>query len=151
MGKLSVDSPRVSIFNREEASLYAAEIDRYPLPLDGALPVFSWAIHGRAGRVVGLIEKIDSAALDVNEALERSAPNRYRAAAATLVHGSYLQEGDTLSLEEVGPAVARQAAQLLAQSFHPRGDLSIALFDLDERNLRNYATQDLDDIYSAVH
>lgn len=150
MGSLSAEPARISIFNREDAARYTAEIDRYTLPLDAALPVFSWAIHGRGGQIVGLIDKTDSATLDNTPALSRIAVDRYSATEAGFLRGSYLQKDDTLAVEAVTPALAKQAARLLAQNFHPRGEYAIALFDLDERNLGTYATQDLDDLYSAV-
>jgi hypothetical protein len=44
---------RSSIFDEATAKKYTASLKSYPLPLDAALPIFGWAIHGRAGRIVG--------------------------------------------------------------------------------------------------
>jgi hypothetical protein len=151
MGKLASDATRPSIFNSDDASRYTAWIDRYPLPLDAGLPVFSWLVHVRGGRIVGLIEKPDLVELAQTPGLQRQAPDRYVAERGLLFRGGYLQEGDTLTLEAMTPARAQQAADLLAQHFHPRGPFSIALFDLDARNLHGYSQVDLNNLFNAVH
>ncbi|HEX7598674.1 MAG TPA: hypothetical protein VF518_10705, partial [Polyangia bacterium] len=140
---------RMSIFNAADAERYVAFIDRYPLPLDSALAVFSWAIHGRDGRVVGLIDKVDAAALAAVPALRRTTEQSFVAEQPSFFRGTYLQEGDTLVLESMSPPLARQAAELLGRHFHPRQANTIALFDLDERNLRGYSAADLQALLSA--
>jgi hypothetical protein len=151
MGTLAADAPRPSIFNAEDAARYLDFVDRYPLPLDVALPSFSWAIHAREGRVLGLLEKLGADELDGMTALQRREPGRYVAMQPTFLHGSYLQQGDTLSLETMTAGLTLAAARQLASHFHPRHDFAVALFDLDERNLASYADADLEAIYSAVH
>jgi hypothetical protein len=150
LGHLTADNARSSIFNVEDAQRYTASLDTYPLPLDGALAIFSWAVHGRSGRVVGLIEKPDPTALSRTAGVAPQDAEHYRAAQATLVQGSYLQEGDTLRLESMTPSLARQAGALLGQHFHPSAPFTLALFDLDERNLTTYAPQDLEALYTLT-
>jgi hypothetical protein len=150
MGHLEPAPPRSSIFNSEDASRYASFIDGYALPLDGALPVFSWTIHSRGDKVVGLLDKVGEADLTDTPGLKRVANQRYVASEAALFHGSYLQQGDALTVEAMTPAVASEAATLLARHFHPHKEFSIALFDLDERNLKAYEPQDLEALFTAV-
>jgi hypothetical protein len=150
VGRLSADPARPSIFNAEDAARYASFLDGYPLPLDGALPIFSWAIQGRSGQVIGLLPKPDLAALDAASGLRRVSADRYQATGPTLLGGDYLQAGDTLAIEAATPRVARQAAALLAGHYHPRGEFTLALFELDERNTQSYEPQDLEAVYSAV-
>ena len=151
MGRLEPAPDRPSIFNVQDADRYASFVDAYPLPLDAALPIFSWAIQSRDGKVVGLLEKSDGVSLDAVPALRRLDAHRFQASDATFLHGTYLQAGDTLAIESVTPELARQAAALLGRRFHPRGDFAISLFDLDERNWRNYGFQDLEALWSAVY
>ncbi len=150
MGRLAPDAERPSIYDGASAALYARFIDRYPLPLDAALPVFSWAVHARGGHIVGLIEKPDPRALGALPALRATDARHLVAAEPAFFAGRYLQQGDTLALESVTPALAREAAATLAQYFHPRSAFALALFDLDERNLDDFAPQDLDALYAAV-
>jgi hypothetical protein len=150
LGRLAADTERPSIFNTEDAARYTASIDAYPLPLDAALPVFSWAVQSRAGRVVALLSKPKLDELAANASLENAGARRYVAQAPSFVSGGYLQIGDTLSLEVMTPAASKEAAELLARHFHPRGPFTISLFDLDERNLHDWTSKDLDTLFSAV-
>ncbi len=150
VGKIAGQPGPMSIFNIQDAARYASHIDRYPLPLDGVLAIFSWAVHVRDGVVIGLIDKVDEESLDGCPVLRCLEAGRYTAVSPAYFHGTYLREGDTLALEVMTPSLARQAAHLLAEHFHPDGEFTLALFDLDERNARHYESQDLDDLFSSV-
>lgn len=150
MGRLAPDTERPSIFNAEDAEKYTARLDAYPLPLDAALPVFSWVVQSRAGRVIDLLAKPDLEALAANPALKKQSDLRYVATEGSFVAGGYVQPGDALVVDAMTPSTSRDAAQLLARHFHPRGPFTISLFELDERNLHAYAPDDVDALFSAV-
>jgi len=57
MGKIAPDSPN-SIYNKQQANRYLKTVKKYPLTLDVALPIYSWAIHIRDNRIMGLKSKI---------------------------------------------------------------------------------------------
>lgn len=149
VGRIEAAPARSSIFNPEDAARYAPFLDGYPLPLDAALAVFSWAVHGREGRVVGLIEKVGAPDLDARPFLRRTAPGRWTASEPAFFRGAYLMRGDTLALEASTPALAREAADLLSKHFRPRGEFTLALFDLDERNLAAWSADDLEKVFTA--
>lgn len=150
VGRLAADAGRSSIFNAEDAAKYVERLDAYPLPLDAALPVFSWGVQSREGRVVDLLGKPDVAALEKNPSLRRESPLRFVATAPTFLSGTYLREGDALNLEVMTPATSRAAAELLARHFHPRSAFTVSLFDLDEKNLNAFAPQDVEALFGAV-
>jgi hypothetical protein len=150
MGRLAADATRPSIFNPEDAEKYVEKLDAYPLPLDAALPVFSWGVQSRDGLMVELLSKPDRAELEANPSLRKDGPLRFVATSPTLVAGGYLREGDALNLEVMTPASSREAAELLSKHFHPRRPFTISLFDLDEKNLNAFAPQDVDAVFSAV-
>jgi hypothetical protein len=148
VGHLGPDPERSSIFNEEDASRYVESIDSYPLPLDAVLPIFSWAIHGRGASVVGLIDKPDFDALGAAPGIQRVDARHAIVQSAGFRGGNYFREGDTLTMEAMTPERAQAAGALLAAHFHPAHSHSIALFDLDERNLRAYSPQNLDHLFS---
>lgn len=150
LGRLAPDAERSSIFNSQDAARYVAKLDDYPLPLDAALPVFSWAVQARGDRVIDLLSKPDLHELEAQPALTRTDARHFRAQAAAAVAGGYVQPGDTLTLEVMTPDTAREAATLLARHLHPRAPFTISLFDLDERNLHDWAPADLDPLFDAV-
>lgn len=150
-GPLRADAERSSIFNVADAERYTPHIARYALPLDLALPLFSWGVHSRDGGVIGLLEKLDAAEVEATGAFRGLRPGRYEAARSLYLHGRYFREGDELLLEETTPEVTRQAAAVAARGAGPERPYgTIAFFDLDERNLRRYAPSDLQAILAAL-
>ncbi len=151
MGRISADPLRPSIFNVTDAARYTAHLTEYPLPLDGAVAIFSWTIHARAnGRVCGLIEKTDVATLENCPFLKRFSPGHFLVVASAFFHGTYLNRGDTLVVEAMDPDRSRRAASMLAGLDSPGKHFTLALFDLDERNLQRYSNRDLENLYTAA-
>ena len=57
--RIEADAERSSIFNPEDAAKYSSYIASYPMKIDLSLPLFSWTVHSREGRVVGVLD-VDS-------------------------------------------------------------------------------------------
>lgn len=149
-GPLNADAPRSSIYNTEDAGRYAAHIAGYALPLDLSLPLFSWAIHARDGNVVGVIEKLDAADIEQVGAFRRLGPGHYQSQRGVYLRSHYFIEGDDLRIEETTPDTTLQAAITAARGAGPgRHFGTVALFDLDERNLRRYVPSDLQTILAV--
>lgn len=146
-GRIAAERPRSSIFNEQDARLYSSYIAEYRLPLDLSLPLFSWVVHSRKGKVVSLLEKLDTSELTVANGFTADSPNRYRAASSFFFHGRYFMKGDLLLAEESSPATTESAARLaLSGAGWNKTYNTIALFDLDERNLNRYAHHEIQDI-----
>ena len=149
-GPLSADGPRSSIYNTEDAQRYASYIAGYALPLDLSLPLFSWAVHGRDGNVVGVIEKLEAADIEALDAFRRSGDGRYQAKRGVFLRGHYFIEGDDLRIEQTTPHTTLQAAITAARGADGKKPFgTIAFFDLDPRNLRHHATSDLQNILAV--
>jgi hypothetical protein len=152
MGKLSADPDARAIFDAASAERYLARVGEYPLPLDLALPIWSWTVQLRDGAVVGLLQSTDPAELDGVDFLDRAGDGPYVATRTTFLHGALLREGDVLKTEVTGPDETRAAAALVAP--HLRSDpraRTVTLFDLSERNLRRHDQRSLDRVFRAVH
>ena len=151
-GALRADAPRSSIFNLKDAERYASYIATYSLPLDLALPLFSWTVHSRDSEVLGLVEKLEAQDIESTGAFRAVAPGRYKSTRALFFRGRYFLEDDELRLEETTPAVTEQAAATAARGAAGKKSFAtLALFDLDERNLRHYAASDFQRILAAFH
>src|SRR5262249_53250180 len=98
-GRIQADSPKSSIFNSEDASRYASFISGYPMPLDLVLPMFSWSVHSRDGRVLGLLEKLDAADFVASAGFQQVSANRYAATRSFFFHGQYFMRGDFVVME----------------------------------------------------
>jgi hypothetical protein len=160
MGQFSADPEARAIFDPASAARYLARVAEYPLPLDVALPIWSWTLHLRDDRVVGLLQSTDPDELAALPFLVRAAPDRYVAARSAFLHGTMLREGDVLKIEVTGPAEALAAARQIAPHLPhlpagppgpaPSAARTVALFDLSERNLARHAPATLDQVFRAV-
>jgi hypothetical protein len=151
MGKFSADPDARMIFDARSAERYLARVGDYPLPLDAALPIWSWTVHVRDERAIGVMQSTDPDELARFPFLARAGDDRYVARETAFLHGTLLREGDILKVEVTGPAETRAAADMLAAHLAavatPR---TVTLFDLSERNLTRHGTSSLDDVFRAV-
>lgn len=149
MGKFSADPEARMIFDADSAAKYLARIDEYPLPLDVALPIWSWTIHLRDEQVVGLLQSTDPAELPALDFLQADGENRFVVTRSTFLHGTWLREGDVLKIEVTGPAETQAAAAMLAPHLKTE-TRTITLFDLSERNLTRHGTDELDKVFRSL-
>lgn len=151
MGTFSADPEARAIFDERAAARYLARLRDYPLPLDGALPIWSWVIHLRDDAVEGLLQSTDPDELATIDFLRPAGPGRYQAIRSTFLHGSFLRTGDILKIEVTGPAETLTAAGMLARHLAPTATpRTIALFDLSERNLARHGTDRLDHVFQTA-
>ena len=150
MGTFSADPEARSIFDARSASRYLARIPSYPLPLDVALPIWSWTVQLRDGAVVGLLQSTDPDELPALPFVAPAGPDRFVVTRTTYLHGTLLREGDTLKIEVTGVAEAQAAADLVAPALVPDPSRTVILFDLSERNLTRHAVASLSQLYDAV-
>ena len=151
MGKFSPDPDARSIFDPDAAARYVARVHEYPLPLDVALPIWSWVVQVRDDRVIDLLQSTDPDELANVDFLDRSAPDRYVATRGAFLHGVLLREGDVLKVEVTGPTESTAAARMIQSYLAPSAtSRTVSLFDLSERNLNRHGIQNLDRVYRSV-
>ena len=150
MGTFSADPDARVIFDAASAQKYLERISSYPLPLDVALPIWSWVLQIRDGRVVDLMQSTDPDELPKLDFL-RADGDHFIATRTAFLHGVLLREGDVLKVEVTGPAETLQAANMVAAHLPPvESPRTVTLFDLSERNLTRHGTQALDQVFRAV-
>lgn len=150
MGTFSADPGARAIFDPASAARYLARVAGYPLPLDVALPIWSWTVHLRDDVVEGLLQSTDPDELAALPFLARAAPDRYTVTRSAFLHGTLLREGDVLKVEVTGPAEALAAAAQIAPHLARSPGRTVSLFDLSERNLARHAPASLDQVFRAV-
>ena len=74
MGTIAPDSLN-SIYNKKIAEKYLKSLKKYPLHLDFALPIYSWAVHIRNQKVIGLRSKINVRELKKDANFEQTEVN----------------------------------------------------------------------------
>jgi hypothetical protein len=156
MGKISAEAGARSIFDPEAASRYVSRVGEYPLPLDVALPIWSWTVHVRDGQVLDVLQSTDPAELDGVDFLKAAGGGRYAATRSAFFRGALLREGDELVGEVIGPAEAAAAAAMLAPHLRRGGQgegrspRTVALFDLSERNLSRHGATSLEELFATI-
>lgn len=136
MGKISIDSVN-SIYDSQISDRYIKSLKNYPLPLDYALPLFSWGIHIRDNTVIGLINKKDCPDIKKNTSFVLINDNKYRCKNALFLNGNYYKEKDQIKFESISNTDLLQMAQTLRKN-SSQAPKEIIFYDLDELNLANY-------------
>ncbi len=150
MGRFSADPGARAIFDPASAARYLARVSEYPLPLDVALPIWSWTLHLRDDVVIDLLQSTDPDELAALPFLRRAGPDRHVATRSAFLHGAMIREGDALKIEVTGPAEALAAAAQIAPHLAAGSRRTVSLFDLSERNLARHAPATLDQVFRAV-
>lgn len=145
MGKINGLSGYNSIYNKADAVRYTAYIKEYKLPLDVALPIFSWAVHLSNGPVE-IIEKVNK--IDDSTEFKPCGNNIFVSRNSFFWHGSYLVKGDTVKIERVTPSLCMDAANDLIPYLKDESR-TVTLFAYDSAYIENNEKKDLEKIYSV--
>ena len=133
-----IDDPQEpnSILNNDAGEAYL-NAGSYPLELDVALPLFSWALLFRLGELAAIINLPAEHFLEEEARLEKKKPGLYEAKENFYFQGHYLNTGDRLRFESPTSAGLERAAEALRKIKHRSGKL--IFYHLDEDLLQNYA------------
>lgn len=135
MGKLNANPRQAnSIYNYADAEKYLTNLGSYPLPLDIALPAFSWAIQIRNGRVIQVYEKITPQLLQGGSFQKIKGTNCYVATSSFFWGGVYIKQSDIFKLEEAGRESLLQAAQQLSKKLTAQTDRTLIFYELANIN-----------------
>jgi len=147
-GRILAEGERSSIFNKEDASLYTSYIAQYKMPLDISLPIFSWMVHSRDGKVLDLVDKMTESELLKDGSFEQIAPRKYLAKQSFFLRGRYFVKDDLLLIEETNPQITREAAELaLKGAGSQKSYQTVAFFDIDEDIVKHYGEKEIENIF----
>jgi hypothetical protein len=129
-----------SILNHATGRQYLQADNAYPLPLDLALPLFSWAVVFRDGKLSRLITEADEASLETSPGFRPLGKKRYERTVAGYWKGYYLYQGDQLRLEQVTAPDLLTAAKDLRQAVNT-DSFRLAFFHLDSTLIDRLGTE----------
>ncbi len=147
MGRINTVAGYNSIYNSKDANGYVRYVSDYSLPLDVALPVFSWAVCVRDGQVKDIIEKATDKDFADTIMFASSGNNIFVSRGSFLLHGKYFLKSDTVKLEEITPAICETAATNVS-NYLKNENRTVSLFDYDSLYLLKYDKNDLEKIYT---
>lgn len=136
MGKIATDSIN-SIYDQKIAKKYLSSIKKYPLSLNFALPIYSWGIHIRENRVLGLLSKINIHELENDSNFVKTKPNFFRSKCNNYKNGTFYKTNDLLKFETISSENLLEMANNLQENTNAFPE-EIIFYDLDEFNLKNY-------------
>ncbi len=145
MGDLRDLDTRNSILDLEIAKKYLTNFKDYPLKLDVALPLFSWAVLIRNNRIIRLINNVREKDL-IKSHFKNLGSHRYQVLKSHYFFKGYLYKDDVLRLETVPLDGIRQSAIMLSKLIKNEY-ITIAFYHLDEEIIKHYDSKDLEGIY----
>lgn len=135
MGVIAADENN-SIYQRNIAKRYLSSVNQYSLPLDIALPIFSWGVHIRDHQVINLIGGMRAKDLQ-NDAFKKIDKNQYLVVNDLMYEGRYLAKNDIVKIEEpTASDLQEMVDDLQKNGFNQPHE--IILYDFNEQNLTAY-------------
>lgn len=126
-----------SIYEKKNALKYVSSLNHYPLPLNIALPVFSWGIGTRNGKVQYLLNKMYYADFEKDSNFVMISPGRFKAKRSFFKSGYYVMENDEVKVENIDAKDLEEMAVLLRKNIS-RPVEKLIFYDLDSSNIINY-------------
>jgi hypothetical protein len=147
MGSIAPDSLN-SVYDPKIAARYLKSLKKYPLPLDFALPVYSWGVHIRNQKVIGLRSKMNIDALTKDKNFEQTSTVFFKVKHSNYKNGVFYEENDLLKIEAIAAEDLKQMAEELKEhTVQPPKE--IIFYDLDEFNLKNYEKNIFEQVISC--
>ncbi|HMQ47226.1 MAG TPA: hypothetical protein PKA00_07215 [Saprospiraceae bacterium] len=136
MGDIESPTEINSIMNWEKAVPYLDAKSAYPLPMDLALPVFSWVLDYRLGELNHILYLSDLAVLDTLSGIKKLSDNQYELIQNLYLGGHYLNEGDQLRVEQPAVEDLQKAYEWVQKQ--PNFSGTLIFYHLNEPDLQHY-------------
>ena len=147
MGSIAPDSLN-SIYDQKIAERYLKSLKKYPMHLDFALPIYSWGIHIRNQKVIGLRSKMNVAELKKDPNFQQLSGIFFKAKKSNYKNGVFYEENDLLKMEAITAEDLKQMAEELSENVAQQPK-EIIFYDLDEFNLKNYEKNIFEQVISC--
>ena len=147
MGNLKDPATRNSILDPVDLQKYTGSLQDYPLPLDVALPMFSWYVLFRGNTYKGLLQSpgIDS----IRPVLKEIAKNRFEVQKDTSWNNIVFKKGDLLRYENSSFEDIIKAAGIIREKLNNRQP-RLSLYHLDSITLSKYSAHEMEAIFRSL-
>lgn len=151
MGNLNNEQNKNSIYNSEDAGKYVSHIKAYPIQLDYALPIFSWQVHKRNNKVIGLVSKDEIPDTSNTEILLKLKSGSFKIKSPFLHKGRYFMQEDELQTEQINKTTLLEAAKLLSENIDKTKEHNIIFFDLDGTHFKNITHETIKEVLDILN
>lgn len=140
-----------SIFDYKKAKTYFINNKPYPLPLDIALPAYSWGIIFRQEKFYQIENNLNPDTLQKSTFLRNTSGNTWKVTADTVFYDVFLRPGDEIRLEKIDEQTLRQVARLAGKAINT-DSFTVTLFELSDAEIKNYQHETIGQVYNGfVH
>jgi hypothetical protein len=139
MGNLKHPEVKNSIIELNELKKYTNNLNTYPLPLDIALPVFSWYVWFHGIEYRGLIHNFPDEEKQQKILFEKD----------TTINGYNFKKDDWLRYENSNAKEVIEAGKHLGKKLGSK-TVNVILYHLDENNFDNYKEYELEDMFNSL-
>jgi hypothetical protein len=136
MGKIGANEEN-SIYDAQVAQQYITSLKNYPLKVNVALPIFSWAIHIRNNQVVNLISKVNIGNFTSDKNFDNYKDNFFKVKENQIKLGLFFKKGDIIKVESISKGNIKEMINQLSDNCVLPPD-EIIYYDLDENNIKQY-------------
>jgi hypothetical protein len=148
MGNLRLAGGNNTILDLAAAERYLRNVRSYPLPLDIALPLFSWCLlYDNQNRFTGILRDVQEADLKNTTFLNTGAKNVYTVAKDTVWRGYTLTKNETVRYEYCNVADLYQLAEFVADRVN-NTSINLIFYHCDSTVLKKYNNYELEKIYN---
>lgn len=137
MGKVDEESETNSILNLELARKYMKNYENYSLPLDVALPLFSWGVQFRSGKLIRLVNDLQAEDLEESKVCTILEENWYQVDSSAYIKGRYFYAGDKIRIEKISTEDLREAMKILRNNLN-NPNFEIIFYHLDHSIIQTY-------------
>ncbi len=137
-----------SIFDIKEAEKYTNNLSEYKLPLDIALPVYSWGVVFSAQKFKMIINNINTEELEDRNNFEQVNKNYYKAVKRIVVNGYQIDKNEMIRFENSGyEDILRFSGRIKLNN----KNFTVSLFHLDEKTINNMKKNEAENIYKSFN
>ncbi len=129
------ESHENSILNLNRLQNYLRNLNDYKLPLNYALPIYSWGIITNHLGKKRLVNGLSNAQLDTMKGITKIKQNQYKISEDGFYFGRYLNTGFTIKVEEISDSLLHKTVDFLDKKTHQK--VPVIYYQLDEQFLKN--------------
>jgi hypothetical protein len=137
-----------SIFDSKKAKAYFSGVKEYPLPLDFALPAWSWCIIYRDKKFYQVENELNEETLKALSFLKPANNHFYTVTQDTVYKDIFLRPGDEIKAEGVSEQDLLEATKLAATAVNSK-ECTVSLFELSQNEFQHYSHETIDKVYAS--
>lgn len=151
MGSLKLPGSNNSILDVNAAERYLGNLQHYPLPLDIALPLFSWCLlYDNENRFTGILRDVQESDLSNNKLFDARGKSLYSITKDTLWRGYNLTKKDIVRYESSNVADLYKLSDFVAAKINNPA-FTLIFYHCDSAVLSKYNNYELEKIYHSFN